>query len=139
MLKEIVTLVILSIYVSKCSAVCLTKPLVFGDITEIDINDPGVIAAAYNANNIIWNDHLNYQSSEYVIQSAQTQIVDGIKYYLKIKYNDKELYCRIEITYRNWINKYSLDDHGCYYLDIYTTRTRKIQLTTIEDILIKEN
>ena len=46
MLNEIIAFVILSLYVSKCSAVCVTQPLIVGEITDADINDPGVIAAA---------------------------------------------------------------------------------------------
>jgi hypothetical protein len=56
MLKETIAFVILSLYVSACSAVCVTQPLIVGEITDADINDPGVIAAAAYANNFLWED-----------------------------------------------------------------------------------
>ena len=115
MLKEGIAFVILSIYASTCSAVCVTQPVAEGGITDIDINDPGVISAAYNAHNIAWEDVSDLKNLGFVIKSAKSQIVTGIKYYLTIVYSGTIL-CDFEIIYLSWINQYSLVGNRCSFV-----------------------
>jgi hypothetical protein len=117
MLKETISFVILSIYASTCSAVCITQPILPGGIIDVDINDPGVIAAAYNANILASNP----KNLEYVIKTAKSQILNGIKYYLNILYPENMLSCDYEVIYLNWINEYSLVVNRCSFIDLVFT------------------
>jgi hypothetical protein len=131
MLKETIAFVILSIYVSTCSAVCLNKAVIRGGLTDADINDPGVIAAASFANNVRWEDISDIKNSQYVIQSAKSQIVTGIKYYLKIEYPAQKLFCDFEVTYQSWVNEYSLLSDFCIFEDGLPTRIASIPPTAL--------
>jgi hypothetical protein len=134
MSKETIAFVILSIYVSTCSAVCVTQPLIVGEITDAYKNDPGVIAAAAYANNLLWED-LDIRKSEYVLYSAEYQIVNGIKYYLDIQYPE-DLFCSFEVIYQSWINQYSAAFQGCRYQERPgETTTRPIRTVTLAGVI----
>jgi hypothetical protein len=124
MLKEIIAFVILSLYVSKCSAVCVTQPLIVGEITDADINDPAVIEAALNVHNIIWKNNSSFKNSEYVILGARSQIVNGIKYYFVFYYPSEDEDCDFEVTYQSWTNQYSLGSRSCSFQKILTNRNK---------------
>jgi uncharacterized membrane protein len=91
--------------------------LIDGGIGKIDIRNPEVIAAALNAHNIAWESDLHLRNLKYVILSAKSQIVSGIKYYLNIEYTDERLFCDFEVIYVSWINQYSLISNKCHYED----------------------
>jgi hypothetical protein len=131
MLKETIAVVILSIYASTCSAFCITQPITGGGITVTDINDPEVIAAAYNAHNIAWDDASYFKILAYNILSAKSQIVSGIKYYLKIEYPQQRLFCDFEVIHQSWINQYSLVFQSCIYEDSLPTVANTLTSTTI--------
>jgi hypothetical protein len=131
MLKETIAVVILSIYASTCSALCVTQPITGGGITVKDINESGVISAAYNAHNIAWEDVSYFKILKYIILSAKSQIVSGIKYYLKIEYPQESLFCDFEVIYQSWINKYSLVFQSCIYEDSLPTVSNTFTSTTI--------
>ncbi len=126
--------VILLVYVSTCSAKCVTQPLIIeGGLTDADINDPEVIAAAGYANNVRWEDYSDIKNSRYVITSVKSQVVSGAKYYLKVEYPEKQLSCDYEVTYQSWINKYSLVFKFCTYDDaLLQIKTIKFTESTME-------
>ena len=130
MLKETIAFVILSIYASTCSAVCITQPLTDGGIKDVDINDPGVIAAAYNAHSLTWGGSTGYENLKYIIKGAKSQIVAGIKYYITVDYSETIL-CDYEIIYQSWINEYTLVAPMCSYMGKFNKVSTTVSPTTV--------
>ena len=134
--RTIIAFIIFSVYALTCTAKCINKP---GGISIANINDPDVIAAAkyainYQSNISPWNTYGFLTTEKYVISDAQSQIVTGIKYYLKVEFPDSKLLCKFQVIQRfevkSWLNNYSMVHNDCYYIDQQITVTQKALLTS---------
>ena len=134
MLKEAIFFICISIYASTCSAVCVNRLEISGGVSEASINDAGVIAAAQFANDFVSEASTRIKNSKYVIVSAKSQVVAGVKYYLNVHYPEEGMNCDFQVVYQSWIEKYSLVDERCFYNDekLWATRIRPIIPTTID-------
>jgi hypothetical protein len=110
MLKETIFFIVFSIYAYSCSAKCLTNSLTIGGRQNADINDANVISAAQFAINQL------YGSRDYVIISAQTQIVAGENYFLTVKFPDTGEKC--EITVYDRFGDKSITSNTCSAIEI---------------------
>jgi hypothetical protein len=132
MLKKTITFILLSLYLSTCSAVCVNKLVTEGEIKYADINDPDVIGAARYANNFAWINYPDQMNTSYIITFAMSQVVNGIKYYISIDYPEVWTFCHFEVIYQSWINKYSLVGNSCGVIDWqFPPPTKTIPTTTM--------
>jgi hypothetical protein len=128
MFKRIITFIILSIYTSTCSSVCLNKKVNNGavEITKIadgitdeivikggkvnrDINDADVKDAADFAVSQLYSD------KDYVLISAQSQVVAGTNFFLTVKFSDNE---ECQITVYDRFGDKSITSNTCGVVDL---------------------
>ena len=109
MFRETIIFIIFSIYASTCSAVCVNQQN-NARISDVSVNDPGVIAAAKYL----------IHGEAFRINKAQSQIVSGIIYYISVTITiagGNELDCDLRVSYKSWLNEYNNLDRGilCHY------------------------
>ena len=115
MFKVVISIFLVTIYASSCYSGCVTHKIA-GGISRADVSDPDVIAAADFAIQRIYGT-LN----DYVLVSAQQQVVAGIKYYLNFKIIDSGEECSVEIVVRSWLNERNILSNTCNNGKIATT------------------
>jgi len=85
-----------------------------GGISDVDVNDPGVIAAS---NFIVDNVSFGLTTKNYKLDSAKQQVVAGIKYYLKYIFTDNPPYggsCEVEVIHQSWMEQiYTVESINC--------------------------
>jgi hypothetical protein len=85
-----------------------------GGISDVDVNDPGVIAASKF---IVDNDVII--AKNYKLDSAKQQVVAGIKYYLKYILSDNPPYggsCEVEVIRQSWMEQiYTVESINCVW------------------------
>ena len=100
---------------SSASTTCPAYPIVNGR-EGVDVYDSEVTSIADFAIQRIYGT-----LKDYVLVSAQQQVVAGIKYYLNFKIIDSGEECSVEVVVRSWLNEQDILSNTCNNGKIATT------------------